>query len=116
MRLKNSSVNPDLVKEFWEPLFAVDEFWRDALGYGIVITSARDGDMHRHHSLHYAGAAVDIRTWDKVNSGRQLHGTRREALLEMVAGLMGNDFQVLDEIDHFHIEYQPAGLGYEHIS
>lgn len=110
MRLKNSKVNPNIHPAFWEPLYAVDEFWRDAVGYEFVMTSGRDNDPDNPHmegSRHAWGGAVDQRTWDGEHSGRQLMGRRREALCEMVAEIMGDDFQVIDEHNHFHIEYQP---------
>lgn len=105
MRLKNQTVNVRAIrKEFWAKLFVLDLFWRQELGYELVITSANDA-THAEHSKHYIGEAVDIRTWTSEKSGKQLDPARRAYILFNAMKLMGNDFRILDEDDHFHIEY-----------
>jgi hypothetical protein len=72
----------------------------------LVITSGIDG-RHRRGSLHYAGAALDIRS----------KTLRVEEKLEVVKELrdaLGTDFDVILEgeggpHEHIHIEYQPKG-------
>ena len=70
-------------------------------GLELVVTSVTDG-RHMRGSLHYVGAAVDFRVPrdDKgVPDGSQLRQRLAEAL--------GPDFDVVDEGDHIHVEWQP---------
>lgn len=64
-------------------------------GEDLFITSQREG-RHGTVSLHPDGWAFDIRKpvgdWDAVAS------LRKE---------LGNDFDVINEADHIHIEYDP---------
>ena len=65
----------------------------------MVVTSVIDG-RHSHGSLHYVGAAVDLRT-------RDIDG---QTINDIVADLMerlNNDYDVILESNHIHIEYQP---------
>ncbi len=65
----------------------------------MVVTSVIDG-RHSHGSLHYIGAAVDLRT-------RNIDG---QTVNDIVADLMealNNDYDVIRESNHIHIEYQP---------
>jgi len=70
-------------------------------GYQCVLTSVCDG-RHSAGSLHYQGAAFDVRIWTVPPDRRQeVAGACREAL--------GADFDVVLESDHLHVEYQPKG-------
>ena len=65
----------------------------------LVITSAIDG-KHSRGSLHYVGAAVDLRT-------RQLS---KEAVIRVqnrLAASLGLDYDVVLEKTHLHVEFQP---------
>ena len=65
----------------------------------IVVTSAVDG-AHGFGSLHYVGYAVDVRIWEIVN----------DFLPQFTEGLseaLGEEFDVVLESDHLHIEFQP---------
>ncbi len=67
-------------------------------GHELVVTSCVDG-KHGRGSLHYSGAAVDLRTRDVPS----------DAMQEIVAEIreaLGADFDVILETDHLHIEYQ----------
>ena len=103
MRLKGGVNVVGMHPEMWPVLFALDELWRTKLGYGLVITSARDS-RHSDHSRHYIGCAVDLRTWDSATSGRQLAGAVREDLLKAARHAAGEHFLIIDESDHFHIQ------------
>ena len=74
-----------------------DVFDRDSLT--VTITSARDG-RHGHHSHHYKGLAIDIRVWEIPGKVNFYCEKFREAL--------GPEYQVINEQDHIHIEYDPA--------
>ena len=102
MRLKDSSVSltgirPELVMG----LVMAESHWPHRESE-LIITSANDA-RHSATSLHYAGAAVDIRSWnvdDKV------------ALRKSITEALGLDFDfILEEQggpnEHFHLEWQP---------
>ena len=66
-------------------------------GVELVITSTFEGN-HSPGSLHYSNDAYDVRSW--VSDNRALLPFLREAL--------GDKFDVIDDGDHFHIEYDPS--------
>jgi hypothetical protein len=68
-------------------------------GEACVVTTAANGH-HRRGSLHYSGAAVDLRT-------RHLTGEQVQAVLGLLRSRLGADFDVVDEGDHIHLEWQP---------
>lgn len=100
MRLKDDSINPMGLRP--ELLFAImvakDVYTKR--GYELVITSLNDA-THSETSLHYSGCAVDLRTtvihpnedWDQV------------AL--MIARRLNKHYDVVNEHNHIHIEFQP---------
>jgi hypothetical protein len=65
----------------------------------FVITSVFDG-RHKAGSFHYKGQAFDQRS-------RELNQEEIGRYLIELRKALGNDFDVLFEIDHFHIEYDP---------
>lgn len=79
-------------------IVVAERIW-NSYGLGLTLTCSRDG-KHSETSLHYAGAAVDLRT----------HGMASDALAEAVRtlkGALGRDYDVIIEPDHLHLEYQP---------
>jgi hypothetical protein len=68
-------------------------------GYPFVITE-KDGGKHMDGSLHYTGFAIDFRSWVVP-----VH--KRPALLAQIKRALGPDWDVVEEHDHFHAEYQP---------
>ena len=62
-------------------------------GRDVFITSIRDG-YHSQGSLHHIGMAFDIRPPNDIN-------------IEGVKGMLGDDYDCLDEGNHWHIEYDP---------
>lgn len=69
-------------------------------GADCIITSVCDGS-HSKQSLHYAGCAVDFRT-------RHVDGlTLGLIVLEIQAALPDDEFDVIREETHLHIEWQP---------
>mgnify|MGYP003558061134 FL=1 len=68
-------------------------------GYPFVITE-KDGGQHMVGSLHYAGFAIDFRSW-------VVPVDKRPALLAQLKRELGKDWDVIEERDHFHAEYQP---------
>lgn len=67
----------------------------------IVITSGTDG-KHMVGSKHYIGDALDLR---RSNIPSKLLDT----YLTRLRGRLGGDYDVILEIDHIHIEYDPKG-------
>ena len=63
----------------------------------LVVTSAIEG-QHMNGSLHYIGHAIDVRL------------PRKEIVSTVMAELilrLGDDFDVVEEDTHIHIEFQP---------
>lgn len=67
----------------------------------LTVTSAvRDpGPLH---SLHPHGLAVDLRRWTDTDP---------EQLVYALAMFLGDDYQVLLESDHIHVEFDPDRSG-----
>jgi len=64
----------------------------------LIVTSTYESD-HGAGSLHYSDDAYDVR---KANFNR----------LEIISEIrvsLGKDYDVVDEVDHIHIEYDPKG-------
>ena len=64
-------------------------------GQSMVVTSITEG-VHSRASIHYTGGAADLRLTPKAP---EICGVLRERL--------GDDFDVVLEPDHIHIEWQP---------
>ena len=64
----------------------------------LTITSARGG-KHGSHSHHYKGLAIDIRVWD-IEGEIDLY-------VQRFSSALGPDYQVFNEQDHIHVEYDP---------
>ena len=67
-------------------------------GAECIITSANDGS-HKDGSLHYQGQALDLRTWNVGGRETQVHAELKKAL--------GDDYDVVLEKDHIHVEFDP---------
>ena len=65
--------------------------------YDCVITSANDS-KHGPNSLHYKGQALDLRT-------RHLNGQGLQAVYHKLKESLGEQFDVVLESDHIHLEY-----------
>lgn len=90
-----------LKSETLAAMIAVDGAYND-LGHDLVITSVRDG-QHSRTSLHYVGYAFDCR----------IHGINPERLSELVQLIresLTDEFDVILEKDHIHIEFQPKNM------
>lgn len=62
----------------------------------FVITSVVEG-AHKRASLHYTGAAADLR--------RPV--LRADEIVADAKGRLGDDFDIVLEGDHLHLEWQP---------
>lgn len=98
LKLKDHTVNLDGIH--MEMIVAILAAMRVCMRHGVrelVITSARDG-RHGKASLHGSGEAIDLRnfTWpDTIGMADEI----REEL--------DQDYDVVLEHDHLHIEYDP---------
>jgi len=68
----------------------------------FVVTSVVDG-RHSHTSLHYSGNALDCRT-------RDMSRDLAEFVTKEIKEGLGDDYDVILESNHIHIEYQPRQL------
>jgi hypothetical protein len=69
--------------------------------YELVITSVTDG-KHSPNSLHYVGYAFDMRT-------RDLSQVDKKNLAVDLREALGQEFDVVVEKTHIHVEFQPKG-------
>ena len=65
-------------------------------GRELIITSTYDGN-HTPGSLHYANQAYDVR----------LPPGLKHLFVDKIRDALGSDFDVIQENDHIHIEYDP---------
>lgn len=72
-----------------------DGVWAEQ-GSDLVVTSCTEGH-HKRTSLHYSGAAIDLRIW---------HVDAQQAANEL-AERLGDEYDVVLESDHIHCEFQP---------
>jgi len=74
--------------------------YRDMYQSGdMVVTSVMDG-VHSANSLHYKGLAVDLRT-------RDMHLGDLERWVGGIKECLTDEYDVVLERNHIHIEYQP---------
>lgn len=70
----------------------------DGEGVAKKFRSGRDG-KHSSKSLHYSGSAFDFPV--------DLDPDKRERLVQSLRNALTVEFDVVDEIDHIHVEFQP---------
>lgn len=73
-------------------------------GAMLVVTSVRDG-KHMTGSLHYSGAAADLRTGN-------LKPVEVAEVATQLRAALGPDFDVVVETDHIHLEFDPKTGGF----
>lgn len=71
----------------------------EGLGFDVVITSGNDG-THKVGSKHYSYEALDLRTFNIPKQYRALY-------IDRLRFRLGNAYDVIDEGDHIHVEYDP---------
>ncbi len=77
----------------------------NALKEELILTSIRDG-KHSQGSRHYIGLAIDIRI-------RHLSDEIAKLARDNIKKALTNDFDIILESDHIHIEYDPRYKEYE---
>lgn len=71
----------------------------EAIGEDAVITSVIDG-AHMRASIHYTGGAFDVR----------LPESDPEEIRQRIANALGEDYDVVVEANHIHVEWQPKDM------
>lgn len=99
MRIKAGVVLWDMEPYLVDAFPLINDVSRMVCGRDAVITSGREG-THMDGSLHYEGAAIDLRIW------YMLPGKQRE-YADVLAEVLGDDFDVVLESNHIHVEYDP---------
>ena len=79
-------------------LIVVDNIYRN-FGFELVVTAVTDG-THSAGSLHYVGYAIDTRT-------RDFSAIQKATIADTIRVSLTSEFDVVEESDHFHIEFQP---------
>lgn len=100
MKIKSKSVKiNNLVVQLYSKLDRIENVCKLVNGnnYEMVITSGNDG-VHMKNSKHYSDCAVDIRSNDM---------TYPKQTTSLLKSSLGRDYDVLFEIDHIHIEFDP---------
>ena len=97
MKLKPGVSLTGLRPETLAGMQIADGVFRD-LSETLTITSCTEGS-HSRGSLHYVGLAFDVRIRDLRNTVSAV--TRRLYVA------LGDEFDVVTESDHIHIEFQP---------
>jgi len=91
-------VNPSALRpELLLALVIAERIFQE-FNYDFVVTSLNDS-IHSDTSLHYAGAAVDLRTRHMKDD--------KHIVTEKIRSSLTKDYDVILELDHIHIEYQP---------
>ena len=98
MQLKGGVKVRGVQPEILLGIMVAKEVYYDA-GQTFTITSVCDG-KHSEKSLHYNGQAVDIRT-------RDLSGVTAQDIATRIKLRLGGDYDVVNEGDHIHIEFDP---------
>jgi len=96
MRLKEGVKLAGIQPEIVLALQIAEQIYKD-YGVELVVTSLLDGKHSSPNSLHYVGKAADLRT-------RDILANRREEIRKKLADALGNEFDVILEADHYHIE------------
>lgn len=96
MRIKEG-VKLDGIQTSITKTFHIIEFFLRSHGQEMWITSALDG-KHKEGSKHYTGEAIDLRIWDLIN---------KQDCVTLIQEALGNDYDVVLEPSHIHVEYDP---------
>ncbi len=105
-RVKDETVNPaGVVPQIWAAINLAAGVWTTHGAPELVVTGLNDG-RHRTTSLHYAGAAADLRTKSLPTAE-----AKRAAVSELSQRLGRHFDVVLEDLDgrneHAHVEFQP---------
>ena len=80
-------------------LIVADQVYADHNIDECVLTSGTDS-KHGEHSHHYKGLAIDLRT-------NNIDANMRQPIVTVLQNALGAQYQVIYEIDHIHVEFDP---------
>lgn len=104
MQLKSNHVNlAGMSVQVLLALFIAEQVY-EQFGREVTITSVNDS-VHGLTSLHYAGQAVDLRIQNPINGMKYFED--EPEVVRRIKSRLNEDFDVMLEPDHIHIEYQP---------
>ncbi len=89
-------VQPELVLAL-----RVAEAVYEDMGAELTVTALTDG-QHMTGSLHYKGLAADLRSWN-------VPAQKLDFLIYSLKAALGQEFDVVKEADHVHMEFDPKG-------
>ena len=75
----------------------VDNVFNNVVNRDAIVTYTTNG-AHNPNSLHYSGNAIDLRT-------RDLTSQQKQQATDMLKKTLDQDYDVLNEDNHIHIEY-----------
>ena len=100
--IKSTSVLPSNRPEIERARRIVVEVW-NRYGFSVTVTSGEEPNAsHLAESLHYSGLAEDYRT-------RDVSPSKLADMVAYVRRRLGSDYDVVQESDHLHIEFDPKG-------
>jgi len=67
---------------------------------GLTLTSVTDSHKDKPSSLHNVGMAFDMRTWE-------MSGNEKAKFSSELRNLLGEEYDVVEEGNHIHIEFDP---------
>lgn len=88
-------------------LHVIDPMCHDWLSYEMIVTSANDS-THSPASRHYAGLALDFRTWLTLTNHVQIPMEYKQEFVEAIRKELGNKYFLLAEPSHIHFSYKPG--------
>ena len=95
----------------WYGAWQADQLHIAKTGQPATITSTGEGKHRAHRSAHYAGGylghsrAFDLRIWAFTGTGEV---PAPAAFAKDLQDALGDDYQVILEADHIHVEWQPV--------
>ena len=95
MKLKDGVSLKDVSWRMFHAAVIAEAIYRK-YGVDLVITSANDG-KHGPNTLHHKGLALDLRTWTL--------GGREAQVAEELKAALGEEYDVVLEKDHIHLEH-----------
>jgi hypothetical protein len=102
VKLKEGASVQGMNWRMFDAALKIERVLRD-FGVELTITAGTDG-QHGPHSLHYHGLALDFRT-------REISLAQQVKVYREIKLTLGPDFDVVQEADHGHAEYDPKHDG-----
>lgn len=85
-------------------LVTIESVFRDE-ELDCIVTSVSEKAVHSRTSLHFAGFAIDLRTI----AFEHMTQTQAEWITARLKEALTDEFDVILEKDHIHVEFQPKG-------